>query len=566
MEDEQIPAVELRENKMKRLIIYNIYIYVGHLETAVKRERFRIERSLFRKIKNSESTKMHSRWRAVVKNLSDLWTDRLGGAARAVQDATMSSPTRQLAAGGVGPAAARQRAVPQLAGAPQFTENGGDTSHIRRLEEMKGAAPLLRRPLPTKEEASARLRRAGTAACSPPPESAPTRPLDGNLDWRQVVAAVREAQPAFIPGHQMLSDTFGRLHTYLRISLTERCNLRCLYCMPEEGVELAPGGDLLTADEVVRLAGLFAAAGVTKIRLTGGEPTLRSDLTDIVARVAALPGVEAVGLTTNGVALNERRLQHLRAAGLKLLNISLDTLRPQRFEAMTRRRGHDRVLAAIYAAVRLGFDPVKVNVVLMRGSNDDEVAEFVSLTRDDPINVRFIEYMPFDGNAWGNGSKLVPWREVLAAAEARHGLLARRIDPAGEVAKNFYVPGHRGDVSFVTSMTSAFCGEECYQMHVPNPIVSSPACLCIPAVQIDKAFFFLPPGDCNRLRIMADGNLKVCLFGAGEVSLRDAMREGAADEELRAVVSAAVDRKKAAHAGMFELAKSKNRAMIKIGG
>ncbi|KAK9908479.1 hypothetical protein WJX75_008530 [Coccomyxa subellipsoidea] len=327
----------------------------------------------------------------------------------------------------------------------------------------------------------------------------------------------------------MLTDTFGRMHTYLRISLTERCNLRCLYCMPEEGVDLTPNEDLMTTDEIMRLAELFARAGVRKVRLTGGEPTLRRDLVDLTAGIRSLPGVDAVGLTTNGLTLS-RKLAALQAAGLNLLNISVDTLRPDRFESMTRRRGHERVMAAIHHAVSLGYDPVKVNVVVMRGVNDDELCDFVELTRDAPLNVRFIEYMPFDGNVWSD-SKMVPYAEMMAAVQRHYPQgLERCPDPKGEVAKNFRVPGFRGSVSFITSMTKAFCA------------------------------------DCNRLRLMADGNLKVCLFGANEVSLRDAMREGATQDDLHAIISAAVDRKKAAHAGMFEIAKTRNRAMIKIGG
>jgi len=357
-----------------------------------------------------------------------------------------------------------------------------------------------------------------------------TREEDG-LRWQDIVDLARASvsRPAI---DSVLTDTFGRRHSYLRISLTERCNLRCLYCMPEEGVDLSPRADLLTISEIERLTRLFAASGVTKVRLTGGEPTLRPDLVDIVRSVASVEGVEAVGLTSNGVTLG-RMLPNLQDAGLSLLNISLDTLRAERFEQMTRRRGHSRVLQTIQDAIHLGFDPVKVNVVVMRGVNDDEIGEFASLTRHQPINVRFIEYMPFDGNVWSS-DKLVPYREMTAAVLKAHGgdiaTLKRCEDPAGEVAKNFRLDGFAGTLSFVTSMTQAFCG------------------------------------DCNRLRIMADGNLKVCLFGASEVSLRDAMRGGANDDDLLAVISAAVNRKRAAHAGMFELARTKNRAMVKIGG
>ncbi|CAL8469439.1 g8980 [Coccomyxa elongata] len=350
------------------------------------------------------------------------------------------------------------------------------------------------------------------------------------MHWREAVEALRlQKQQTDLTGREMLTDTFGRMHTYLRISLTERCNLRCLYCMPEEGVDLTPNEDLMTTDEIMRLAGLFARAGVQKVRLTGGEPTLRRDLVDLTAGIRSLPGIEAVGLTTNGLTLS-RKLAALQAAGLNLLNISVDTLKPDRFENMTRRRGHERVMSAIHDAVALGYDPVKVNVVVMRGINDDELCDFVELTRDAPLNVRFIEYMPFDGNVWSD-SKMVPYAEMMAIVQERYPQgLERCRDPRGEVAKNFRVPGFKGSVSFITSMTKAFCA------------------------------------DCNRLRLMADGNLKVCLFGANEVSLRDAMREGASQEDLRAIISAAVDRKKAAHAGMFEIAKTRNRAMIKIGG
>lgn len=395
-----------------------------------------------------------------------------------------------------------------------------------------------RESLPSLEQVTDRLRSgrppatdcSSSAAPLPTPSEEETGGNEG-LNWQEVIERAR-ASAASIEQDRVLTDTFGRKHTYLRISLTERCNLRCLYCMPEEGVALTPRAELLTVAEIERLMRLFAAAGITKVRLTGGEPTLRPDLPDIVRRVAAISGVKDVGLTTNGLTLS-RTLPTLRDAGLSLLNISLDTLRPDRFERMTRRRGHSRVLEAIQSAVRLGYDPVKVNVVVMRGVNDDEIGDFVELTRRDPVNVRFIEYMPFDGNVWSR-DKLVPYREMMEAVLQRHGgdavPVQRCDDPTGEVAKNFRLQGHRGQVSFVTSMTSAFCG------------------------------------DCNRLRLMADGNLKVCLFGANEVSLRDAMRGGATDADLLAVISVAVDRKKAAHAGMFELARSKNRAMVKIGG
>lgn len=209
----------------------------------------------------------------------------------------------------------------------------------------------------------------------------------------------------------MLIDSFGRKHSYLRISLTERCNLRCQYCMPAEGVELTANPQLLTQSEIVRLASLFVSSGVDKIRLTGGEPTIRKDIEEICLQLSNLKGLKTLAMTTNGITL-AKKLPVLKEYGLDLVNISLDTLVPAKFEFMTRRKGHERVMASIEAAIQLGYNPVKVNCVVMRGFNDDEICDFVELTREKPINVRFIEFMPFDGNVW-NVKKLVPYSEML---------------------------------------------------------------------------------------------------------------------------------------------------------
>ncbi|KAI8104326.1 hypothetical protein M9434_002884 [Picochlorum sp. BPE23] len=367
------------------------------------------------------------------------------------------------------------------------------------------------------------------------------------MDWRDCVKISREAYENEMRGglgvqslsfkewllQRSLVDSHARRHSYLRISLTEKCNLRCLYCMPEEGVDLTPHGHLLNTEEIVKLVELFALAGVNKVRLTGGEPTIRKDLANIVKQISSIEGIKDVGITSNGLVLS-RSLEQLKDAGLSLINLSLDTLKPARFEQMTRRKGHERVLGSINKALDLGYNPVKINVVVMKGVNDDEILDFVELTRNKNVNVRFIEYMPFDGNVWST-EKLVSYKEMFKAVntyakETSGDGLVRFADGHGEVAKNFRVPGFKGSVSFITSMTSQFCG------------------------------------DCNRVRLMADGNIKVCLFGNNEVSLLDALREGATDEDLLAVVSAAVDRKKAAHAGMDILHTLKNRPMVKIGG
>ncbi|KAK1424926.1 hypothetical protein QVD17_20267 [Tagetes erecta] len=330
------------------------------------------------------------------------------------------------------------------------------------------------------------------------------------------------------PVSNMLVDSFGRLHTYLRISLTERCNLRCQYCMPAEGVELTPSSLVMSQNEIIRIANLFVSSGVNKIRLTGGEPSIRKDIEEICSQLSNLKGLKTLAMTTNGLAL-ARKLPKLKDCGLNLLNISLDTLVPAKFEFMTRRKGHERVMESIYKAVDLGYNPVKVNCVVMRGFNDDEICDFVELTKDKPINVRFIEFMPFDGNVW-NVKKLVSYAEMLDIVGKRFTGLQRIQDHPTETAKNFTIDGHQGTVSFITSMTNHFCS------------------------------------GCNRLRLLADGNLKVCLFGPSEVSLRDPIRDGVDDNELRQIIGAAVKRKKASHAGMFDIAKTPNRPMIHIGG
>ncbi|GLI58614.1 hypothetical protein VaNZ11_000348 [Volvox africanus] len=424
--------------------------------------------------------------------------------------------------------AARDRARAALRDVPAFTppQAGGCASTSSRRSGVKSnTAAATSQPMPSSVATTA------TALSEPSAQPHPASPTP--VDWREALQlAKRMLGGRQVSGMEMLTDKFSRMHTYLRISLTERCNLRCTYCMPDEGVALTPPQQLLTTQEILKLARIFVEAGVNKIRLTGGEPTLRRDVCELVRHLSALKpmGLRGVAITSNGIVL-ARQLPALKDAGLTAVNISLDTLRPERFEQLARRPGHRRVLESIRTAVALGYDPVKVNVVVMRGVNDDEVADFAALTRNQPINVRFIEYMPFDGNVWSD-SKMVPYRELVSRIQTAlpDNPLERLSDPTGEVAKNFRLTGHRGSVSFITSMTQQFCS------------------------------------DCNRLRLLADGNLKVCLFGASEVSLRDAMRGGASDDDLRAIISVAVGRKRAAHAGMFELAASANRPMITIGG
>lgn len=378
---------------------------------------------------------------------------------------------------------------------------------------------------------------------------------------------LREARPF----SDFLTDSFHRQHDYLRISVTERCNLRCVYCMPEEGVPLSPLKELLTTPEIVMLSSLFVSQGVTKIRLTGGEPTVRRDIVPLMQQIGALRphGLRELCLTTNGLALH-RKLEPMVEAGLTGVNLSLDTLDPWQFQLMTRRAGFaavqktiDRILELNRAGAGIKF---KINCVVMRGINDREILPFVELTREKDIEVRFIEYMPFDGNKWSKG-KMFSYQEMLDLIRSRYPDLERMVGHKNDTSKTYQVSGFAGKLGFVTSMTHNFCGT------------------------------------CNRLRITSDGNLKVCLFGNAEVSVRDILRKvnqgepideeafevlkkAAMDsntqvlsplgrpvplmvsnhEELLNVIGIAVKGKKAKHAGIGELEHMKNRPMILIGG
>jgi cyclic pyranopterin phosphate synthase len=297
--------------------------------------------------------------------------------------------------------------------------------------------------------------------------------------------------------------------------------------MPAEGVSLKPKTEILTFEEIVRLVDLFAGLGIDKVRLTGGEPLVRKDVELLTAALSVVPGIRQLAMTTNGLLL-ESKVAQLREAGLTQLNISLDSLKPDRFERITRRKGLGLVLRSIDAAFDAGFERLRLNCVVLKGFNDDELGDFIEMGRHRPIDVRFIEFMPFQGNGWSIG-ELMPYSEMLAAVESSFEL-TRRPTEANEVAKEYRIPGHLGSIGFITSMTENFCG------------------------------------GCNRLRITADGNLKVCLFGHGEVSLRDAIRLGRSDHEIEQLIRAAVLRKKASHDGMYAIAAEPGRPMILIGG
>jgi len=267
---------------------------------------------------------------------------------------------------------------------------------------------------------------------------------------------------------------------------------------------------------------LFFDLGVDKIRLTGGEPLVRKDVELLAAELGRIPGLRALAVTTNGLLL-ERKLEALQKAGVTHFNISLDTLMPDRFRAITRRDGLDTVLRAIDLTLKAGYEPVKVNCVVQRDVNDDELADFVRLTRDRPLEIRFIEFMPFGGNAWAK-SRFLSYADMIERLETEFDF-QRIFDGPNETSKTFRVPGYEGTVGFISSMSDNFCA------------------------------------GCNRLRVTADGNLKVCLFGKTETSLRDAMRVGMTDTQLEDMIRNAVAHKKAAHDGMEALAAKPGRPL-----
>ncbi len=333
-----------------------------------------------------------------------------------------------------------------------------------------------------------------------------------------------------------LIDSYNRKHSYLRISVTDRCNLRCFYCLPSNDEEIAwkPKNKLLTFEEIETLSRIFIALGVDKIRITGGEPLVRNSLPDFLERLGKLKsiGLKTLAMTTNGLLL-AKHAKSLRKSGVTHLNISVDSLQPQRFEKITGRNHLPDVLQGIETAIDCGFPSIKLNVVVIAGVNDDEVLEMIEYARkaqgSNSINVRFIEFMPFVGNGW-NIEKVIPYTQILKQVESKYQLTPLLAEPSA-VAKDFAINGSNTSVSFITSMTESFCNT------------------------------------CNRLRLTADGSIKPCLFDHSEISLRDLLRSGASTTVIEKTILDALKLKPEAHDPAEELAADhKNRSMIQIGG
>lgn len=326
----------------------------------------------------------------------------------------------------------------------------------------------------------------------------------------------------------MLIDRFNRVHTYLRISLTDNCNLRCFYCMPEENYAFMPAKQLMQTDEIITLARLFVAQGVKKIRLTGGEPLVRKDAGDIIRLLGELD-VELT-ITTNGTRV-ANFMDDFKKAGIRSVNISLDTLQKEKFLLLTRRDQFTEVAKNISLLLDAGFT-VKVNVVVVKGLNENEILDFIAWTKETPVQIRFIEFMPFDGNQW-NSHKLVTWQEILSRIGEQYPIETLE-NQLHDTDKKYTVPGHKGSFAVISTMSAPFCSS------------------------------------CNRIRLTADGKIKNCLFSQEETDLLGALRKG---EELLPIIKKSILSKHKELGGQFskqfELIDTNtlhNRSMIAIGG
>lgn len=326
----------------------------------------------------------------------------------------------------------------------------------------------------------------------------------------------------------MIIDSFNRTHTYLRISLTDNCNLRCFYCMPEEEYEFSAASKLMQVDEIIALAKIFVAEGVNKIRLTGGEPLVRKDADKIILALSKLP--VSLTLTTNATRLHNF-VDVLKEANVQSLNISLDTLQPDKFLLLTRRDQFKEVYDNIGLMLRNNFH-VKINVVVMKGLNDGEINDFIEWTKDTPVHVRFIEFMPFSGNKW-TSNKVFTWQQILEVVESKY-TVTRLQDDKHDTAKKYTVPGHKGTFAVISTMSAPFCE------------------------------------GCNRMRLTADGKMKNCLFSKEETDLLTALRNG---ENVLPLIQQSIGSKAKELGGQFttdfehlHAEEIHNRSMITIGG
>ena len=328
----------------------------------------------------------------------------------------------------------------------------------------------------------------------------------------------------------ILKDSFGRTVNNLRISVTDRCNFRCRYCMPEEGMQWMERSELLSFEELTRLTRIFADLGVRHIRLTGGEPLMRKELHKLVKQVSGIPGVEDIALTTNGYFLADQA-KELVKAGLTRINISLDSLDPVRFTEMTRRDSFQRVWEGIEAADRVGLRPIKINAVLIRGVNENEIPRFAELARSRSFVIRFIEFMPIGSDDGWSRDKVVTGKEIIAAMEAAVGKRLLPVELRGaQPADRFVFEDGIGEIGLIDSVSEPFCG------------------------------------NCNRVRLTSDGKLRTCLFSLQETDLRALLRGNETDATIRKTIVDAVWRKEEGHLINRPGFVRPSRSMSQIGG
>ena len=335
--------------------------------------------------------------------------------------------------------------------------------------------------------------------------------LKGNQSGIDGGVEMTSSTPISASMQRILKDSFGRVINNLRISVTDRCNFRCRYCMPEQGMTWLAKKELLTYEEITRLTRIFSSLGVKKLRLTGGEPLMRKDLHTLVGELASIGGIEDIALTTNGYFLAEQAV-HLSRAGLRRINVSLDSLDAAVFNEVTRRDYYDRVWKGIEAAESAGVRPIKLNVVLLRGVNDREIAAFARLARTKPYIIRFIEFMPIGSDDGWSADQVVPTKEVIAAIEHEIGMRLVPVEMHGaQPADRYAAEDGLGEFGFISSVSEPFCDH------------------------------------CNRVRITSDGKLRACLFSLEETDLKALLRNGAGEDVIAEAIQKTVWGKQEGH-------------------
>ncbi len=324
-------------------------------------------------------------------------------------------------------------------------------------------------------------------------------------------------------------DTYNRKINYLRISVTDRCNLRCRYCMPEEGITKLEHEEILSLEDIVRLVKVGAGIGIRKIRLTGGEPLIRRHITQLIAGIRKIPEIDDIAITTNGVLFADMA-EELKAAGLDRVNFSLDTMVAEKFNFITRRDHRTEVKNAIFKALDLGMEPVKINTVAIKGFNDDEILDFAKLAYDFSLHIRFIEFMPIGDLLFWSKDRMISSEEIKGLIEQRYELTPTKLSKGSGPAVYFKLTGGQGTIGFITPMSHKFCSE------------------------------------CNRLRLTAEGKLRGCLYDKREIDLKAALENKSSDEDLKKLFIQAISLKPSEHRMNEGWGKDNLRKMSQIGG